>query len=60
MLYMPALCAIRFNKQFGDKYYALRAIGKPARVAITAIMRKLIILANALIRNNRKWVETTT
>ncbi|MET2831045.1 IS110 family transposase, partial [Mesorhizobium shangrilense] len=29
--------------------------GKPAKVAITAIMRKLVVLANALIRDDRKW-----
>ncbi|MDO1584338.1 IS110 family transposase, partial [Rhizobium oryzicola] len=29
--------------------------GKPPKVAITAIMRKLIVLANALLKNNRKW-----
>jgi transposase len=29
--------------------------GKPAQVAIVAIMRKLFILANALIRDRRKW-----
>jgi transposase len=29
--------------------------GKPAKVAIVAIMRKLLILANALIRDKRKW-----
>jgi transposase len=29
--------------------------GKPAKAAIVAIMRKLLILANALIRDQRKW-----
>ncbi len=54
-LYMPALAAIRFNQQLGEKYAALTSRGKPPKVAITAIMRKLIILANALIRDNRSW-----
>jgi putative transposase len=31
--------------------------GKPPKLAITAVMRKLIILANALIKNNRLWVQ---
>ncbi|MFM9851572.1 MAG: IS110 family transposase, partial [Sphingomonadaceae bacterium] len=31
--------------------------GKPAKVAITAIMRKLVIMANALLRDNRLWDE---
>ena len=59
-LYMPALTAIRFNQQLGEKYIDLTSRGKPAKVAITAIMRKLIILANALIRDNRKWAKMGT
>ncbi|HWU48515.1 MAG TPA: IS110 family transposase, partial [Asticcacaulis sp.] len=35
----------------------LKAAGKAPKVAITAIMRKLIVLANALLRNNRKWTQ---
>ncbi|RJT29430.1 IS110 family transposase [Mesorhizobium waimense] len=54
-LYMPALVATRFNQPLKAKYENLRASGKPAKVAITAIMRKLIVLANALIRDDRKW-----
>lgn len=57
-LYMPALVATRFNQPLKAKYEALREAGKPARVAITAIMRKLIVLANALIRDDRKWTPT--
>ena len=54
-LYMPALVAIRFNPPLKAKYLALRAAGKPAKVAIVAIMRKLLIIANALLRDNRNW-----
>lgn len=54
-LYMPALVAARFNPDLKDKYQAFTARGKPPKVALTAIMRKLIILANALIRDNREW-----
>lgn len=56
-LYMPALVATRFNPQMRDKYQAMIQAGKPAKVALTAIMRKLIELANALIRDDRKWTE---
>lgn len=55
-LYMPALVAIRFNPDMKAKYKAMRAEGKPAKVALTTLMRKLIELANALIRDNRKWM----
>ncbi len=54
-LYMPALVACRFNPDLKAKYIQLIAAGKPPKVAIVAIMRKLLILANALIRDNRKW-----
>ena len=58
MLYLPALVAIRHNRQFGRTYETLCDAGKPAKVAITAVMRKLIVLANTLIRDDRKWAET--
>jgi len=57
-LYMPALVAMRFNKDLKAKYEHLIAAGKPAKVAITAIMRKLIILANALVRDDRVWLPS--
>lgn len=53
--YMPALVASRFNPDLKAKYDQLKAAGKAPKVAITAMMRKLIVLANALLRNNRKW-----
>jgi transposase len=54
-LYMPALVATRFNPDLKAKYQQLIAAGKPAKVAIAAIMRKLIVLANALLKANRAW-----
>jgi len=59
-LYMPALVAARFNPDLKVKYQALLAAGKPAKVALTAIMRKLIILANALLRDQRHWTSKPT
>lgn len=58
-LYMPALVAARFNPDMRQKYQAMTKAGKPAKVALTAIMRKLIELANTLIQNDRKWTENT-
>ena len=57
-LYMPALVAIRHNPRFAEIYQTLRTAGKPAKLAITAVMRRLMILANALIRDDRTWTET--
>lgn len=56
-LYMPALVATRFNADMKAKYHALVVAGKPPKVAITAVMRKLIVLANALLRANRTWTQ---
>lgn len=55
-LYRPALVAMRFNPDLKAKYDQFVAAGKPAKVALTAIMRKLIVLANALLSANRNWV----
>lgn len=57
-LYMPALVAIRHNLHLAETYRKLVDAGKPAKLAIAAIMRKLVILANALIRDDREWTET--
>jgi len=54
-LYMPALVATRFNPALKAKYQALVQAGKPPKLAITAVMRKLLILANALLRDRRTW-----
>jgi transposase len=54
-LYMPALVAARFNPDFKHTYGRLIGAGKPPKVAITAIMRKLVVLANALLRDDRSW-----
>jgi len=58
-LYMPALVAMRYNPDMKKTYQRLIANGKPAKVAIIAIMRKLIITANALLRDGRNWQNNT-
>ncbi|MDC1249454.1 IS110 family transposase [Planktomarina sp.] len=59
-LYMPALVAARHNPDLKAKYTAFVAAGKPKKVALSALMRKLIILANILIKQDRKWCENMT
>ena len=56
-LYMPALVAARHNPELKQKYQDLIAAGKLPKIAIVAVMRKLIITANALIKADRLWVE---
>lgn len=48
-MYMPALCIIRHNLNSKQKYDQMIKRGKPPKVAITAIMRKLVVLANVLL-----------
>lgn len=55
-LYMPAVVSIRFNPDLSRKYKQLTQAGKPAKVALTALMRKLLELANSLIHQDREWV----
>ncbi|MGR3436139.1 MAG: IS110 family transposase [Shimia sp.] len=54
-LYMAAVVAVRWNEGFKTFYRRLRGSGKPFKVAITAVMRKLLILANTLVREDRMW-----
>lgn len=55
---MPALIAARFNPDLKAKYQQMVATGKPAKIAITAIMRKLIVTANALLKADRCWQQS--
>ena len=59
-LYMPTLVGIRHNPEFSAKYQTMVATGKAPKLAITAIMRKLIVLANSLLRDSRNWVPSRT
>ena len=54
--YMPALAAIRYNPDLRAKYCQLVAEGKPRKVAVVAVMRKLLLLANALLEQDRCWL----
>ena len=54
-LYMAALSAARFNPALRAFHDRLIKKGKLAKVALTAVMRKLLVLANTLVRENRKW-----
>lgn len=56
-LYMPALVAVRFNPDLKAKYTQFIDAGKPPKLALTAIMRKLLVMANTLLRDHRMWSE---
>jgi transposase len=54
-LYMAALVASRRNPVIAAFYRHLRSAGKPAKVALTACMRKLLVILNAILRDKRPW-----
>jgi transposase len=54
-LYMAALAAIRSNPSLSDFYKRLRSAGKPAKVALIAVARKLLTALNAMMRDNKPF-----
>lgn len=59
VLYMAAVTSIRANPDMAQFYKRLKNNGKPFKVAITAVIRKLAILANTLISENREWTQSS-
>ena len=57
-LYMGALVATRHNPVIRAFYQRLLAAGKPKKVALTACMRKLLIILNAMLRQQAAWSAT--
>ena len=57
-LYMATLVATRYNPTIQAFYTRLLAAGKPKKVALTACMRKLIIILNAILRDQQPWNPT--
>ena len=49
---MAALVALRTHPRFKQVYLDLRAAGKPAKVALVAVARRIVTLANALLRHD--------
>lgn len=54
-LYMATLVAIRHNPIIHDFYQRLLAKGKLKKVALVACMRKLLVILNAMLRDNKTW-----
>ncbi len=57
-LYMAALTASQRNPAIRVFYQRLREGGKPPKVALTACMRKLLVIANAMVRDDVPWNPT--
>jgi len=56
-LYMAALVAARHHPELKATYKALRDQNKPAKVALIAIARKLLVTANALVKHNTHYLH---
>lgn len=57
VLYMGAVAAIRYPGRFRTVYLRLVAAGKPKKVALVAVMRKLLIVCNAVRRDRSPFQE---
>jgi transposase len=55
ILYMAALSALRFNERMKVFYERLIHSGKPKKVAIVAVMRKMLVTLNAMIKSQTAW-----
>ena len=56
-LYMSALSAIRYDNGIKTFYLGLRKRGKLGKVALVAVMRKLLLMLNAVGKRGTPWVE---
>ena len=54
-LYMATLSAIKHNKPIKAMYERLTAAGKPFKLAMTACMRKLLTILNAMLKKKQSW-----
>lgn len=58
-LYMATLVATRRNPILKTFYERLKTNGKQAKVALTACMRKLLVILNTMVKNNTSWTLAT-
>ncbi len=55
LLYMSVVAGLRFNATIRGFYQHLRQAGKPAKVALVACMRKLLVQLNAMVKSSQTW-----
>jgi transposase len=58
VLYMATLVAVRFNPIIKAFYQRLIAAGKAKKLALTAAMRKFLVMLNAMLRDGKNWQST--
>ena len=54
-LYMPTLAAVRCNPVLRAFHDRLAEAGKPKKMVLTACMRKLLTILNAMVKHNTRW-----
>ena len=59
VLYLAAMNGARFNPVLKEMYQRLIEAGKPAKVALVALARKLLTILNAMVRDGTDWKEAT-
>ncbi len=55
LYYMAALSASRHNLVIREFAARLKAVGKPAKLVLTACMRKLLVILNTMVHQNQPW-----
>ena len=60
VLYMAALVATKYNPRMKQFYKNLIIKGKPFKVAIVAVMRKLLVTLNVMVRKGEMWADENT
>jgi transposase len=58
-LYLAAMNGARFNPVLKEMYDRMIAAGKPPKVALIALARKLLVILNAMVRDGRDWQQAT-
>ena len=58
-LYMGTLTASRCNPVIRDFYQRLLVAGKPKKLALTACMRKLLVILNSMLKHRSPWCDLT-
>ena len=56
---MGAFTASRWNPVIREFYQRLLAAGKPKKLALTACMRKLLVILNSILRHRLPWYDVT-
>ena len=54
-LYMPAIVAMKYNPLMANLYNRLLAKGKPKKLAIIAVMRKLLVIAYGVLQSGKPF-----